>query len=147
MLSDLGEVGTVIAKNNDLKKPEPSSSSGGAEGSKIEEEFTVARLYVSKMKSEVKNLVHKAALLETAQSDGLGKLESLEKELSESRLLVGQHEAKMKSLSETMKEVEGKKRSLEEQVDLLNEDVSKLKAQEKMHQVASGETDKRKKER
>ena len=49
LLSDLGEVGSVITKNNnDLKKPE-----GTAEG-KVEEEFTVARLYVSKMKSEVR---------------------------------------------------------------------------------------------
>ena len=40
-------------------------SQANAEG-KVEEEFTVARLYVSKMKSEVKNLVHKATLLEQA---------------------------------------------------------------------------------
>ena len=63
--------------------------SAAAEGGKLEEEFTVARLYVSKMKSEVKNLVHKATLLEQAQSDGITKTESLEKEISESRLLIG----------------------------------------------------------
>ena len=56
----LGEVGSVVSKN-ELKKPEPSE---GAE-SKVEEEFTVARLYVSKMKSEVKNLVNRASMLET----------------------------------------------------------------------------------
>ena len=90
LLSDLGEVGGVITKNgaNDLKKPEPNASAA-AEGGKLEEEFTVARLYVSKMKSEVKNLVHKATLLEQAQSDGITKTESLEKEISESRLLIG----------------------------------------------------------
>ena len=43
----------------------------------------------------------------------------------------------MKSMAETTKEVESKKRSLEEQVDALNEEVSKLKATEQMHQVAS----------
>jgi kinesin family protein 5 len=56
-----GEIGTVITKNsNELKKPDtpPVSSEG-----KIEEEFTVARLYVSKMKSEVKNLVNKSTLV------------------------------------------------------------------------------------
>ena len=93
LLSDLGEVGGVITKNgaNDLKKPEPgSASSAAAEGGKLEEEFTVARLYVSKMKSEVKNLVHKATLLEQAQSDGITKTETLEKEISESRLLIGE---------------------------------------------------------
>ena len=84
LLTDLGEVGTVITKKDDLKKPDTN-----AEGGKIEEEFTVARLYVSKMKSEVKNLVHKATLLETAQNDGLSKVEGLEKDLSESKLLIG----------------------------------------------------------
>lgn len=136
LLTDLGEVGTVMTanKSNDLKKPEPT-----AEG-KIEEEFTVARLYVSKMKSEVKNLVHKATLLESAQTDGVSKVETMEKDLSESKLLIGQHEAKMKTMSETMKEVEGKKRSLEEQVDSLNEEVNKMKAAEQINQKASDKT-------
>lgn len=49
----------------------------------------IYRLYVSKMKSEVKNLVHKTALLESSQSDGMAKIESMEKDLSEARLLVG----------------------------------------------------------
>ena len=113
LLSDLGEVGTVMSKNTDLKKPE------GTSDGKIEEEFTVARLYVSKMKSEVKNLVHKATLLETAQTDGLSKMEALEKDVSESKLLIGQHEAKMRTLTENIKEVESKKRTLEEQVGVL----------------------------
>ena len=43
----------------------------------------------------------------------------------------------MKSLAENIREVEAKKRSLEEQVDTLTEEVSNLKAAEKMHQVAS----------
>ena len=43
----------------------------------------------------------------------------------------------MKSLSETMKEYEVKKRTLEEQVDSLNEEVSKAKSVEQMHLVAT----------
>ena len=119
----------MLSKLSNLKSP-----SANAEG-KVEEEFTVARLYVSKMKSEVKNLVHKATQLESQQTEGTSKRETLEKELSESRLLIGQHEAKMKSLSENIKEVESKKRTLEEQMDSLNEEVSKMKATEQMHQV------------
>jgi len=136
LLTDLGEVGTVVSKN-ELKKPE--SPAAGAGEAKVEEEFTVARLYVSKMKSEVKNLVNKASMFEAAQGEGLTKIESMEKDLSESRLLVGQYEAKMKSLNESIKDLDSKKRQLEEQVDTLNEDCSKLKASEKMHQVASEE--------
>jgi kinesin family protein 5 len=83
-----GEIGTVISKNSsELKKPEaPPTASDG----KIEEEFTVARLYVSKMKSEVKNLVNKSALLEQSQHDSNAKIENMEKELSDTRLLVGE---------------------------------------------------------
>jgi len=132
LLTDLGEVGSVVSKN-DLKKPEPSE---GTE-SKVEEEFTVARLYVSKMKSEVKNLVSRASMLETAQDQGLAKIEAMEKDLSESRLLVGQYEAKIKSCNDSIKELDATKRTLEEQVDTMNEEVSKLQASEKMHQVAS----------
>jgi len=137
LLTDLGEVGTVVSKN-ELKKPESQSGNASVDG-KVEEEFTVARLYVSKMKSEVKNLVNKASMLESSQSEGLSKIVAMEKDLGEARLLVGQYEAKMKSLNESIKDLDGKKRSLEEQVDTLNEDVSKLKAAEQMHQVASDE--------
>jgi kinesin family protein 5 len=50
---------------------------------------TLFRLYVSKMKSEVKNLVNKATLMEQSQTDALAKIENMEKELSDTRLLVG----------------------------------------------------------
>lgn len=41
---------------------------------KIEEEFTVARLYISKMKSEVKNLVQRCQGLEATQMDSNKKV-------------------------------------------------------------------------
>lgn len=130
LLTDLGEVGSVVSKN-ELKKPEDVTKDEG----KVEEEFTVARLYVSKMKTEVKNLVNKATILEAAQGEGLVKIEAMEKDLSEARLLVGQYEAKMKSLNENIKDLDAQKRQLEEHVDTLNEEVSSLKASEKMAQV------------
>ena len=98
-----GEVGTVISKNNSASELKQAAEGSEGKSGKIEEEFTVARLYVSKMKSEVKNLVHKATLLEASQADGIAKNEAMEKDLSEARLLVGQHEAKMKSMNEAIK--------------------------------------------
>merc|ERR1719244_207703 len=133
LLTDLGEVGSVIAKNQDLKKPEPNN-----EG-KVEEEFTVARLFVSKMKSEAKNLVSKASALEQQQMESLKKVEVMEKELGDCRLTIVQHEAKMKTLNESLKESDSKKRSLEEALDGLNETVTQLKASEQMSAVASEE--------
>merc|ERR1711936_707179 len=90
LLTDLGEVGQVIAKNQDLKQPE--------------------------------------------QSEG-----KIEKELRDCRLVIVQHEAKMKTLNETVRESDAKKRSLEEELDSLHEKVTQLKASEQMHAVASEE--------
>lgn len=36
---------------------------------KLDEEFTVARLYINKMKSEVKNLVQRCNFFEQSQND------------------------------------------------------------------------------
>ena len=136
LLSDLGEVGTVIAKNQDLKITEPNN-----EG-KVEEEFTVARLFVSKMKSEAKNLVSRAASLEQQQCDFQKKIDANDKDLSECRLTIAQHEAKMKSLNESIKEGEGKKRNLEETIDTLQEEITQLNAKLQMNAVASEEQQK-----
>ena len=43
--------------------------------------------------------------------------------------IIVQHEAKMKSLSETVKDGDQRKRQLEEQIDQLNEECAKLSAQ------------------
>ena len=56
----------------------------------VEEEFTVARLFVSKMKSEAKNLVTRAATLEQQQTEVNRKCEEMDKDLSECRLTIVQ---------------------------------------------------------
>ncbi|NXU71009.1 KINH protein, partial [Oreotrochilus melanogaster] len=45
------------------------------------------------------------------------------------------HEAKIKSLTEYLQNVEQKKRQLEESVDSLNEELVQLRAQEKVHEM------------
>uniref|UniRef100_A0A7N8XYW1 Kinesin-like protein n=1 Tax=Mastacembelus armatus TaxID=205130 RepID=A0A7N8XYW1_9TELE len=105
----------------------------GGNGSAVEEEFTVARLYISKMKSEVKSLVNRSKQLESAQADAHRKIQANEKELASCQLLISQHQAKIKSLTDYMQNMEQKKRQLEESQDALTEELAKLHVQGRYH--------------
>ncbi|XP_058889829.1 kinesin heavy chain-like isoform X2 [Acipenser ruthenus] len=128
LLKDLNEIGGIIG-TNDIKV---MTEVNGV----IEEEFTMARLYISKMKSEVKSLVNRSKQLETSQIDTTRKMQVNEKELASCQLLISQHQAKIKSLTDYMQNVEQKKRQLEESQDALTEELAKLNAQDTMHEVS-----------
>ncbi|MEE6489189.1 hypothetical protein FKM82_015511 [Ascaphus truei] len=128
LLKDLGEIGGIIG-TNDVKT---LADVNGV----LEEEFTMARLYISKMKSEVKSLANRSKQLESAQIESNKKINASERELAACQLLISQHEAKIKSLTDYMQNMEHKRRQLEESQDALNEDLAKLHAQEKMHEVS-----------
>uniref|UniRef100_A0A8C7SWC0 Kinesin-like protein n=1 Tax=Oncorhynchus mykiss TaxID=8022 RepID=A0A8C7SWC0_ONCMY len=123
LLKDLAEIGIAVG-SNDIKQQEGSGL--------IDEEFTVARLYISKMKSEVKTMVKRSKQLESTQAESNEKMDENEKELASCQLRISQHEAKIKSLTEYLQNVEQKKRQLEENVDSLNEELVKISAQEKV---------------
>uniref|UniRef100_H2ZQF0 Kinesin-like protein n=1 Tax=Ciona savignyi TaxID=51511 RepID=H2ZQF0_CIOSA len=128
MLKDLGEIGAAI-NHKEQQIPETI-------GEKFEEEITMTRLYVSRMKTEVKQLASKCHGLQSQQEESNKRLDDSEQELANSKLLISQHEAKMKSLVEYMKDVENKKRSLEESVDKLNEDIAQLRSLEQTRTMA-----------
>ncbi|XP_010849392.1 PREDICTED: kinesin-1 heavy chain-like [Bison bison bison] len=106
----------------------------------IDEEFTVARLYISKMKSEVKTMVKRCKQLESTQTESNKKMEENEKELAACQLRISQHEAKIKSLTEYLQNVEQKKRQLEESVDSLSEELVQLRAQGTLFQLFVSDT-------
>ncbi|KAJ8003674.1 hypothetical protein DPEC_G00150780 [Dallia pectoralis] len=137
LLRDLSEIGAIIG-TSDIKTVAVGNGNGGV----IEEEFTMARLYVSKMKSEVKSLVNRSKQLEGAQAETSRKMAANEKELSSCQLLISQHQAKIKSLTDYMQNMEQKKRQLEESQDVLTEELAKLHAQERMHEVSVVDTEK-----
>ncbi|XP_059183568.1 kinesin heavy chain-like isoform X2 [Centropristis striata] len=136
LLRDLSDIGAIIG-TSDVKAAASSETKGN--GSAVEEEFTVARLYISKMKSEVKSLVNRSKQLESAQADAHRKIQANEKELASCQLLISQHQAKIKSLTDYMQNMEQKKRQLEESQDALSEELAKLQAHGKTRHEMLGE--------
>ncbi|TNN29760.1 Kinesin heavy chain isoform 5C [Liparis tanakae] len=136
LLRDLSDIGAIIGASDAKMAPPPEPKGNG---SAVEEEFTVARLYISRMRSEVKSLVNRSKQLESAQADAHRKIQANEKELASCQLLVSQHQAKIKSLTDYMQNMEQKKRQLEESQDALTEELTKLQTQEKRHEVSEKE--------
>ncbi|CAN9498603.1 unnamed protein product [Ophioblennius macclurei] len=127
LLRDLGDIGHVLG-TSDLRA---AAEVGGV----MEEEFTTARLYISKMKSEVKSVVSRSKLLDASLTEKSCRVEAAEKELGSAQLLVTQLQAKLGSLMEDLQRVEQKKRQLEESQDALTEEVAKLHAQGQMQEL------------
>ncbi|XP_064899479.1 kinesin heavy chain-like [Columba livia] len=122
LMRDLSEFSLIVG-NGEIKLPVEVSGA-------IEEEFTVARLYISKIKSEVKSVVKRCRQLENLQVECHRKMEVTGRELSSCQLLISQHEAKIRSLTEYMATVEQRKRQLEESHDALSAELARLQAQE-----------------
>lgn len=142
LLRDLAEVGQALASGDSAMDMKMNSIPSAGDSGKVEEDFTMARLYISKMKTEAKNMAQRCSNMESQQVDSNKKLSEYEKDLGEYRLLISQHEARMKSLQESMREAENKKRALEEQIDSLREECAKLKAAEHVSAVNAEEKQK-----
>ncbi|EMP40371.1 Kinesin-1 heavy chain [Chelonia mydas] len=118
LLKDLAEIGIAVG-NNDAKQPEGTGM--------IDEEFTVARLYISKMKSEVKTMVKRCKQLESTQTESNKKIEENEKELAACQLLISQQaveqqiqshrETHQKQISSLRDEVDAKEKLITELQD------------------------------
>lgn len=121
-LKEIGEMATFVNGEN-LNAPTFTSME------KIEEEFTHARLFLNRLKTEMKNVASRCSQIEQQQTELSKTLESREKELSDNKLVVQQHEAKVKSVTELQRETEQKKRQLESELDNLKDEMEQLKTQ------------------
>uniref|UniRef100_A0A3P8VQX9 Kinesin-like protein n=1 Tax=Cynoglossus semilaevis TaxID=244447 RepID=A0A3P8VQX9_CYNSE len=121
LMRDLSEFSAIVG-NKEIKLPREITGA-------IEEEFTVARLYVSKIKSEVKSMVKRCRHLENLQMECHRKMEETGRELSSCHLLISQHGAKICSLTKYTQNLELKKRQLEDSYDSLSMELAKLQAQ------------------
>uniref|UniRef100_A0A8B9L2X8 Kinesin-like protein n=1 Tax=Astyanax mexicanus TaxID=7994 RepID=A0A8B9L2X8_ASTMX len=124
LLKDLSEFSTILG-SGDIRLPRDLSGV-------LEEEYAVVCVYVNKVKSELKSVVKRCRQLENVQSDCHRKMEETGRELSSCQLLISQHEAKIRSLSEYMQNMELKKRQLEENYDSLSEEFSRLQNTESL---------------
>lgn len=125
LLKDLGEIGSIVGGNmvaNEFKKPSPENIDSA------EDDFTMARLYVSKLKTEVKALTHKCTLLDEQKLDSERTFEQKGRELEEVKLNLVQSEVRLKSQQEYGKELEAKKKRLEEELDALRGELAKAQA-------------------
>uniref|UniRef100_A0A8C7KGJ1 Kinesin-like protein n=1 Tax=Oncorhynchus kisutch TaxID=8019 RepID=A0A8C7KGJ1_ONCKI len=119
LLKDLAEIGIAVG-SNDIKQQEGSGL--------IDEEFTVARLYISKMKSEVKTMVKRSKQLESTQAESNEKMDENEKELASCQLRISQEavehqiqshrEAHQKQISSLRDELDNKEKLITELQDL-----------------------------
>ncbi|XP_061388993.1 kinesin heavy chain-like, partial [Musca vetustissima] len=127
LLRDLAEVGQTLSSADSTTDMKMNSIPSAGDIDKVEEDFTMARLYN----------------LETQKIDSNKKLSEYERDLGEYRMIISQHKANMKSLlQQSMREAENKKRSLEEQIDSLREECAKLKAAEHVSAVNAEEKQK-----
>ncbi|KAJ8264835.1 hypothetical protein COCON_G00139340 [Conger conger] len=122
LMRDLSEFSSIVG-NGEIRLPVEISGA-------IEEEFTVARLYISKIKSEVKSMMKRCKHLENLQLECHRKMEETSRELSSCHLLISQHEVKIRSLTEYMQSVEHRKRQLEDSYDALSDELDRLQAPE-----------------
>ena len=134
LLKDIIEIGTVLSDTAST-----TAIKDLIESNNIDEELTAARLFISKTKSDVKNLVSKHHNLETLHHDATSKLSEFERDLAEKNLQIQQQEAKIQTQQDTLRDIENRKRALEEDLDRLRVECSKLKAAEEMHLVSSKE--------
>lgn len=123
LVKDLFEIGNIIGiDSNSIQNVQHFNIEN------IEEDFTMSRLFVSKLKGEIKLLVNKCNHLDEQKNDSEKLFEQKSNEIEDLRLSLIQNEARLKSQQEFSKEIDAKKRKLEEELDTTREELAKLKA-------------------
>ncbi|KAI4874569.1 hypothetical protein NFI96_010206 [Prochilodus magdalenae] len=118
LLRDLSDMGAIIG----TKEIKMLCDGGGS----LEEEFTMARLFLTKLKSELKSLINRSKQLESAFDHASLKMLANERELAACQLLISQHQVKIKSLTDYVQNAEEKRRQLELSQHRLTEELDKV---------------------
>lgn len=130
VLKDLIDVGECL--NDQLTKP----SFGATE--RLDEEFTVMRLYINKMKTEAKSLQGRVRQLEEERVQHVHLMRKTNEESNELHSKLHGFEVKISTLTDKVEDADGRKRQLQEMVDQLNSEIAKLRANQQL-MTGSGE--------
>lgn len=133
LIRDVLDVGECMS--NQLQKPNVNISE------RLDEEVTVMRLYMNKMKTEAKVLYSRVNQLEEERVQHVQLLRKSEDESKEYAIRVRELETKVQSLTDKVDDSDSRKRQLQDMVDNLNADVAKLRANEQLL-AGSGSTNK-----
>ncbi|KAB5584545.1 hypothetical protein PHYPO_G00108810 [Pangasianodon hypophthalmus] len=118
LLRDLSDMGTTICVSEIKMTCE--------DGVSLEDEFSVVRLFLTKLKSELKSLVNRTKQLESTHEHTSFKILASERELASCHVLISQYQMKIKSLTECVQNAEETRRSLEITQRTLAEEITKL---------------------
>nr|CAH8820885.1 unnamed protein product [Trichobilharzia regenti] len=123
LLKDLIDVGECL--NDRITKPSVGSE-------RLDEEFTVVRLYISKLKTEAKLLHSRVRQLEEERVQHVQLVRKSDDESKDLRRQLHAFEVKVGALSDKIDESKSRKRQLQETVDSLNAELAKLRANEQL---------------
>uniref|UniRef100_A0A183SAT1 Myosin_tail_1 domain-containing protein n=1 Tax=Schistocephalus solidus TaxID=70667 RepID=A0A183SAT1_SCHSO len=98
----------------------------------LDEEITVMRLYLNKMKTEAKSLQSRVHQLEEERVQNIQLMRKSEEESKDFAIRVREFEVKVLNLTDKADESESRKRQLQETVDSLNAEVAMMRANEQL---------------
>ncbi|PAA92062.1 hypothetical protein BOX15_Mlig021005g3 [Macrostomum lignano] len=99
---------------------------------KIEEEFTVLRLNISKMKSEAVSLRSHVDHLQGERTSDSGRVKKAEAELGDAKLKLKEAETRVETLTARIGEIEQERNQQEAQLDRVNAELSELRTKDQM---------------
>ncbi|KAJ0070547.1 hypothetical protein NL108_015541 [Boleophthalmus pectinirostris] len=134
LLRDLSDLGAVLTCSGPGPSPSP--------GSGLEEDFTAARLFISKMRSELKSVLNRTKTLEQNLQDQQIRTKTLERDLGLSQTLVQQLQTKTRTQTEELQKLDQKNRALEENQDSLTEELHRVQAQGRLVELSAMDKEK-----
>lgn len=138
LLRDLSDLGSTLSCSG----PGIGSGPGSGPGSGLEEDFTAARLFISKIRSEAKSVLNRAKTLDQVLQEQQNRTQTLERDLGLSQAQVQQLQTRTRTLTEDLQKLEQKNRLLEENLDSLTEELSHAQNQGRLVELSAMDKEK-----